>query len=112
VIVSINGYEYRSTVAVYGGKYLLPVKKQHRGADGVSAGQTVRVIVKSDDEPRTVEPPEDLAAALAKSAALRAAWKKLSFTLQREHVEALEGAKKPETRERRLTKLLESLREK
>ncbi len=109
VIVSINGYEYRSTVAVYAGKYYLPVKKAHRQAAGVSPGQTVRVIVKPDEEPRRVEPPRDLAAALAKSAPLRAAWKKLSFTHQREHVEALEGAKKPETRARRLTKLLETL---
>ncbi len=110
VIVSINGYEYRSTVAVYGGKYFLPVKKEHRDAAGVAAGQTVRVTLKPDEAPRTVAPPRDLAALLAKDKALKAAWTKLSFTHQREHVEALEGAKKPETRARRLNKLLEALR--
>jgi hypothetical protein len=110
VIVSINGYEYRSTVAVYGGKYFLPVKKAHREAAGVTAGQTVRVIVKPDQAPRRVEPPKDLAALLSTDEALEAAWNELSFTRQREHVEALEGAKKPETRTRRLNQLLEALR--
>ena len=110
VIVSINGYEYRSTVAVYGGKYFLPVKKEHRDAARVAAGQTVRVIVQPDEAPRTIEPPQDLAALLAKDKALEAAWTKLSFTHQREHVEALERAKRPETRARRLNQLLEALR--
>jgi hypothetical protein len=110
VTVAINGYEYRSTVAVYGGKYFLPVRKEHRDAAGVAAGQTVSVVVKPDDEPRAVEPPKDLAAQLAKDAELKNAWKKLSFTHQREHVEALESAKRPETRARRLSKLLEALR--
>ena len=63
-----------------------------------------------DTKPRVVKPPVDLAKALRADKRADAAWKVLSYTHQKEHVAAIEGAKRPETRERRIRKAIEMLR--
>jgi hypothetical protein len=109
VKVSLGKYSYRSTVAVYGGEYFVGVRRSHREAAGVSAGDTVAVALELDTQPRVVEVPADLKKALARHAGAKVAWEKLSFTHQREHIEAIEQAKKPETRTRRVAKAIEML---
>ena len=99
----------RTTVAVYGGKSFIGVRKSHRDGAGIAPGDEVDVTIAADDAPRTVTPPPDLQKALAKNKAARAAWEALAFTHQREHAEALADAKKPETRARRLEKTLAML---
>ena len=103
VTVTLNGYTYRSTVAVMGGKYMLPLAKEHRAKSGVKDGQKVEVTLELDTVPREVGVPKDLAAAL-KKAGVRAAFDKLAFTHRKEHVRAIEEAKAPETRARRIEK--------
>lgn len=109
VRISINGFSYRSTVAVYGGKYYVPVRKERQEAAGVKAGDTVDVAIAPDVESRTVEPPPELRAALSKNEMARARWERLSYTHKREHAEAILQAKKSETRGRRIQKILETL---
>jgi hypothetical protein len=103
VAVTLKGYTYRSTVAVMGGKYMLPLAKEHRDAAGVKANDKVEVTLELDTAPREVEVPKDLAAAL-KKADLTNAFAALSFTHRKEHVRAIEEAKAPETRARRIEK--------
>jgi hypothetical protein len=103
VAVTLKGYTYRSTVAVMGGKYMLPLAKKHRDAAGVKANDKVEVTLELDTAPREVEVPKDLAAAL-KKADLTNAFAALSFTHRKEHVRAIEEAKAPETRARRIEK--------
>ena len=110
VRVTINGHTYRSTVARMGGRFLLPVSAENRTAAGAASGDRLSVEVELDDAPRTVEPPADLAAALDADPVAAAAWKKLAYSHRKEHVRALEEAKKPETRQRRLDKALAMLR--
>jgi hypothetical protein len=105
VAVTLNGYTYRSTVAVMGGKFMLPLAKAHREAAGVKPGQKVEVTLELDPAPREVEIPKDFAAAL-KKAGLRAAFDKLAFTHRKEHVRAIEEAKAADTRARRIDKAL------
>jgi len=64
VVVSLKGYSYRSTVAVMGGKFMLPLAKEHRDKAGVKAGDNVEVSLEPDAAPREVAVPMDLAAAL------------------------------------------------
>lgn len=109
VKISINGFSYRSTVCVYGGEYSVPLRKDRQEAAGVKLGDIVKVTVAPDEEERTVQPPPDLKTALSQSASAKARWEKLSFTNKKEIAEALLGAKKPETRARRLKKTLEML---
>ena len=109
VKVTVAGHTYRSTVATYGGEYFLPLRKSHRDAAGVRAGQLVSVTVVADAEPRVVRIPDDLGRALKKNRRARERWDALSYTHRREHVEAIEAAKKPETRARRVARALEML---
>lgn len=102
VTVTLKGYRYRSTIAVMGGEAWIPLRRSHREAAGLSGSETLTVTIARDDAPREVAPPADLAAVLTATPGAQAAWDALSFTHKREHVEAFEGAKKPETRARRI----------
>ncbi|MBL8760059.1 MAG: DUF1905 domain-containing protein [Phycisphaerae bacterium] len=101
VVVSIGTHSFRSTICNMGSGHFVPLRRSNREAAGVAAGQRVKVTLTLDEEPRVVTPPRDLVAALKKSGAL-AKWKAMSFSHQREYVEAIEEAKKPETRQRRI----------
>ena len=94
-----------------GGVSVLGVLKSIVEALGVDFGDTLDVTVALDTAERTVEVPPDLAGALSRDAALKAAWGRLSFTRRKELARAIEEAKKPETRARRLERALEELRE-
>src|SRR4029453_138273 len=103
---TINGHPFRSTVAVYGGRSYLPVNKALRGAAGVGGGDGV-VIELEADRPRTVDPPPDLAAALAAHPEARAAFDGLSFTHQREYAEWVAEAKREAPRRRPVPQAVE-----
>lgn len=53
--------------------------------------------------------PSDARAALSKTPVARAAWDRLAYTHRKEHAEAIIGAKKPETRARRIARMVEML---
>ncbi len=109
VRVTINGYTYRSTVAVMGGKFMLPVASEVRKGAGIAAGAEIEVTLARDTEPRMVEVPEDFQKALSADAKAQAAFEKLSYSNKRQHVLSIEGAKTTGTRERRIQKALEEL---
>jgi hypothetical protein len=102
VKVTVNGYTYRSTIAAMGGPPCVPLRKSNREAAGLEGGETVDVRIVLDTEPRRVTPPPDLVRALKLDAQAWARWQALSYTHQREYVEAVMEAKKPETRARRI----------
>jgi hypothetical protein len=108
---TINGHPFRSTVAVYGGRYYLPVNRALRQAAGVAAGDAVVVELDTDDQPRTVDPPADLADALAAATDAAAAFAGLSYTHQREYAEWVAQAKQAETRRRRVEQAVQMLRD-
>jgi Bacteriocin-protection, YdeI or OmpD-Associated/Domain of unknown function (DUF1905) len=107
---TVNGHPFRTTVAVYGGTFYLGFRREVREAAGIDFGDTVSIELERDDEPRDVVVPDDLAAALASDPDAQAAWDKLSYTHRREHVHAIEEAKREETRRRRVEGALALLR--
>jgi hypothetical protein len=109
VRVTLNGFEYRSTLASYGGVYYLGVNQTVREGAQVKAGDSVTVVLELDEKPRTVKAPADLARALKANPAAGARWKQLSFTHKKEYAEAIQEARKPETRARRIEKAIEQL---
>jgi len=109
VQVTINGHSYGSTVAVMGGRYLLPVSAEYRAAAGIAAGDEVDVELVLDTAPRVVTVPEDLQAALAASPVAGERFAALSYSHQRAHVLSVEGAKAADTRARRVTKVIDTL---
>jgi hypothetical protein len=110
VKVTINGYTYRSSVAVMGGKFMVGVAHEHRKPAKVENGGTVDVTLELDLEKREVAVPPELAAALSKDKAAKAAWDKLSYSHQRQHAEPIANAKADETKARRVAKTIEMLK--
>jgi Domain of unknown function (DUF1905)/Bacteriocin-protection, YdeI or OmpD-Associated len=108
VKVTINGYTYRSTVAVMGGTFMVGVAAEHRTAAGVEGGDTVKVTLELDTEPRITPVPPDLAEALAK-AKLTATFDAAAPSRRKEFVRGVEDAKTPEPRERRIQKVVVAL---
>lgn len=111
VHVTIGGHSYRSSVAVMGGSFMLPVSAEHRAAAGVAAGDEVDVELTADNEPRAVEVPPDLARALNQDPDARHSFGQLSYSRQQRYALDVTGAKTPETRARRVARAVSELRE-
>jgi hypothetical protein len=111
VKVTLNGYTYRTTIAVYGGKSYLGVRREVREAAGVAAGDLLTVGLEYDAEPRMVDLPDALRAALEADPAGAAAFEKLSYTRKRELVQWVTGAKRAETQRRRMEEAMAILRD-
>jgi len=110
VTVTIAGKTVRLRLAVMGGKNLIGISKANRAELGVEIGDTVEATIALDTAERTVELPADAAKALAK-AKLTKAFDALSYTHQKEWVRAIDEAKKPETRAKRIAAMLDKLAE-
>ena len=111
VRATINGHSWRTSIASMGGRFMVGVSAEVRAAAGVAGGDEVDVELEVDEAPREVEVPPDFAAALTANPAEKAAFEKLSYSHQRRHVMAIDAAKAPETRVRRIEGALNILRE-
>lgn len=109
VVATFDGIEYRGSVVTMGGRKVLGVRKDIRDRIAKQPGDSVRVTLEVDRAERTVEVPADLAAALD-AAGVADRFAALSYSHRREHVQAVEEAKKPETRARRIAKAVDAVR--
>ena len=110
VRATINGYTYRSTVAVIGGKFMLGVSNEVRSSACVAAGDTVEIDLELDTEAREVELPPDFAAALARDAKAKKFFEGLSYSKKLRLVIPID-IKAVEVRKQRIAKTVEQLRE-
>jgi hypothetical protein len=110
VKVTIGKLSFQTTVATMGGRFMLPVSGERRAAAGIAAGDKLTVTLELDTAPRVVTVPADFKKALAADAKARKFFEGLSYSHQLRHVLAIEGAKAPETRTRRIEKAVEMLR--
>ncbi|MDQ0116266.1 YdeI/OmpD-associated family protein [Paenibacillus harenae] len=109
-VVFRNGTEYRGSLVKMGMDcHCLGIPKAVRQQLGLAAGDVVHAVIYPDIEPRAVDVPDDLTVALRISQLEDAFRNKLSYSKQREAVQSIENAKKPETRARRVQAVLESL---
>ena len=108
ITATVNGAVYRGSIVRMGGKYMLGIPKAFREEAGIAAGDNIVITLEADTAPRDVKIPADLAKAIKKSG-LSVAWDKLSYTHRKEHVRAIEEAKRPETRIKRIEKAIEML---
>jgi hypothetical protein len=106
VLVNLNGYEYRNTVGVMGGKHMISISAAVRSATGLTAGDPIRVTLTVADGPQEVTVPADFAAALAASEQAAAFFGTLSTSMQRYHVDSITAAKSADTRQRRIDKAI------
>jgi hypothetical protein len=110
VKVRVNDYAYRSAVGSMEGKSMISMSSEHRRAGGFQGGDEVELTLELDLEPRTVEIPEDLKNALVEGKVMEA-FEKSAPSMQKEYVRWVQEAKAPETRERRIAKTLEKLKD-
>jgi hypothetical protein len=106
VLVNVNGYEYRNTVAVMGGRHMISISAAVRNATGLKGGDPIRVTLTVADTAREVDVPADFAAALAADERARAFFGTLSNSMQRYHVDNINAAKSAATRQRRIDKAI------
>jgi hypothetical protein len=111
VRVTINGHTYRNTVASMGGRFMVGVSAENRAAAGVAGGDRVDVDIEIDTAPREVTVPADFARALTRDSQAKKTFDGLSYSNKRWHVLSIEAAKTKETRQRRIVKSVETLRE-
>ena len=111
VLVDVNGYEYRNTVGVMGGKHMISISAAVRKATGLAGGDPIRVTLTVAETPRELTVPDDFAAALAADEQAGAFFGKLSNSLQRYHVDTINAAKSADTRQRRIDKAVALFRD-
>jgi uncharacterized protein DUF1905/bacteriocin resistance YdeI/OmpD-like protein len=111
VRATVKGHTWRTSISPMGGQFWVGVSAEVRASAGLAGGDSVEVELEIDDAPREVEVPADFAAALAANPAEKAAFDKLSYSHQRRHLMAIDAAKAPETRARRIEGALKILRE-
>lgn len=107
-----DGYEYRGSLAKMGHHcHLLGLTQKVRRAIEKQPGDRVHVKLEKDEQPRTVEVPADLQELLGAEPGAQVFFEQLSYTNRKEYVRWITGAKKNETRIRRLQKTMEMLKE-
>jgi hypothetical protein len=111
VRVTVGPYTYRTTVGVMGGKFMIPVSADSRQRAGIAAGDDVDVQVELDTQPREAELPADFADALGKDPAAQRFFEGLSPSRKKWHIQSVESARTPGTRQRRIGKSVELLRQ-
>ena len=111
VRVTIGGHTYRTTVAVMGDAFMIPVSAENRQSAGIAAGDEVDVDIELDTAPREVTIPPDFAEALDRDADARRSFDALSYSNKQRFVLSIEDAKTAETRQRRIDKAVSTLRE-
>jgi hypothetical protein len=111
VVVTLDGYTYRSTVAPMGGGWWLGVNSEHREASGLRAGDVVQVTLELDTAPRELEVPPELATALDADPVARAFFEGLSYSNRRVFTLSVEGTSNPATKARRVEKAIALLRD-
>jgi hypothetical protein len=109
--VTINGYTYRTTVGFVDGRTMIPLSAENRAGAGVAGGDEIEVEIALDTAPREVSLPADFAAALERDPQAKRTFDGLSYSLRNYHVQQIEGAKTPETRQRRIEKSIATLHE-
>ncbi len=111
VVVDVNGYRYRNTVGVMGGRHLISISAAVREATGLQGGDPITVTLTIADSPREITIPDDFAAAVAADAQAATFFAKLSPSMQRYHADNVNAAKSSETRQRRIDKAIASFRD-
>jgi hypothetical protein len=109
VAVTINGYTYRSSIAVMAGKYRVGISAEVRAITNVAAGDEIAVDIELDTAPRVIAVPDDLRAAFERHPRAKRAFDLLSYSRQQRYTLPIEKAKTDDTRERNVHKAIREL---
>src|SRR5918996_1575899 len=112
VKATFEGVPYRGMLTRMGADcHILGIRKEIREQVGKTFGDEIKVTVEPDTEPRVIEVPADLKKVFKTDKEGKALFEKLSYTHQREYVMWINEAKKEETRQNRIVKTIEMLKQ-
>jgi hypothetical protein len=107
---TLNGFPFRNSLMPEGdGTHSMMVNKELQKGAKAEIGETMEIVMELDTAPRTVTVPDDLETAFSGDAKAKKAFAALSYSIQKEFIDWIVEAKKPETRNRRVEKTLEML---
>ncbi len=109
VKITVDGHSFRSSLAPMGGCHMMVFNKEMREKTGYKGGDTIRIFMERDTEPRTVDIPDDVLVTLKQNETAYRVFLNYSYSRQKEVIEWINDAKKPETRQKRISKLMESV---
>lgn len=109
VHVTFDNQDYRGSIVRMGGKFIIGIKKDIRANIEKDIGDIVHVTIREDVEPRIVQIPKDLRELLEQNTKAKKVFDNLSYSHKKEYVQWIEGAKRIETRNRRIKKTMEKL---
>jgi hypothetical protein len=107
---TINGFPFRSSLMNMGDGHMMAVNAELRAGANCKAGDSVDVVMELDEGERKVEVPAYLKKIINSDAKAKESWSKLSFTHQKEYVREIDGAKRPETKEKRIAAMMDALK--
>lgn len=111
VTVTLNGFTYRSSIAKMGDQFLIPVSKARRAEGTLEVDVPYEIDIELDTAARTVDVPEELTAHFETDPVAKAKWEAMSYSNQLRMVTPINNAKKPETRQRNVDKVIAQLGE-
>jgi hypothetical protein len=112
VKATFEGVPYRGILARMGTEHhVLIILKEIREKIGKTFGDEVKITVELDTEPRLIELPSELKKMFKTEKEAKAFFDKLSYTHQREYVMWINEAKREETRQSRILKAVEMLKQ-
>jgi hypothetical protein len=107
---TVNGYPFRSSLCNMGDGHMMVVNKEMRAGGKCKAGDMVEVVLQRDRDARVVEVPAEIQKVIAANKAAQTTWEALSYTHQKEWVRAICEAKREETRQSRIKKMMDALK--
>ena len=108
IVVGYGGETFRTCVSLYRGRWMFVINKAMRAA-GLLPGDTYAVEIERDDEPKIAKPATDMLDALKRNPEVWEAWNATAMSRRRAHVDLVEQAKKADTRQRRIDKVVATL---
>ena len=111
VKATFDGVPYTGSMVKYGDpRHILLILKSIRTKIAKAGGDEVDVTVQHDVSERNITIPNDFKTIL-KTENLLVVFEKMSFTHRKEYITWIESAKKQETRDNRILKAIEMLKE-
>lgn len=111
ITLTIGDATVRTRIGQMGGRNMVGLSKERREALEVEAGDEVDAVIALDTDEREIALPPELEDALADDPTAKAAFDALAPSKRKELARSIGDAKAPETRQRRLEKALDQLRQ-
>ena len=107
---TVNGFKFRTSLCNMGEGHFFVVNKAMREGGKCEAGDVADIVIERDREERVVVVPPYIKKVIATNKKAQATWDSLSFTCKKEWVRAIDEAKREETKQSRMEKMMAAMK--